>query len=227
MVSKQPDSRADQLEDDIRNQLAASGLIPLGWFETDGSSALLIGNIGSSFWPAFSGSNEHLDGNPDPLNRWTTSMLTQLVASLPEGCVSDVRYPFGEPIWPFQQYARQALGVEQSPLGLLIHPEYGLWFAFRAALVFATDGVGPKPRSAMLNHPCDSCVEKPCLNTCPIGAFTVKAYDYPACKSHVGSEAGRTCFSGGCLARQACPVGQDYANVKPHQAFHMRAMFDP
>ena len=202
MDSKQPDNGTDQLENAIRNQLASSGLMPLGWFDVDGASALLIGNIGSSFWPAFSVSNENLDGKPDPLNRWTTSVIAQSVAHLPDGTVSEVRYPFGEPVWPFQQYARLALGVEQSPLGLLIHHEFGLWFAFRAALVFAPDVAAPLPRSGALDHPCDSCIEKPCLNTCPIGAFTAEAYDYPACKSHVGSEAGKTCFTDGCLARQ-------------------------
>ncbi|MCJ8308222.1 MAG: ferredoxin [Rhizobiaceae bacterium] len=221
------DSKAEisgeRLDETIRKRLGLVGLKPLGWFETDGASALLIGNIGSSLWPAFSDSEEKLDGKPDPLNRWTMSQVADLVEGLGPGTVREVRYPFGDPVWPFQQYARQALGVEQSPLGLLIHPEYGLWFAFRAVLVFAHE-ISHLPSSPKMDHPCDTCIDKPCLNTCPIGAFTKDAYDYPACKKHVGSRAGETCFSGGCLARQACPVGKSYRNATDHQAFHMQAM---
>lgn len=224
MGGSEAENNAKELENSIRHQLAPSGLMPLGWLEADGASALLIGNIGSSLWPAFSASEEKLDGKKDPLNRWTVSITAGLVESLPSGTVSEVRYPFGDPIWPFQQYARKALGVEQSPLGLLIHPEFGLWFAFRALLVFADHVERPILSSNEAHHPCDTCTDKPCLNSCPIGAFTDEAYDYPACKSYVGSRAGHACFSSGCSARQACPVGKDYSNRKDHQAFHMQAM---
>lgn len=224
MESKEPNYSSEVLQDVIRERLAPSGLKPLGWFEADGAAALLIGNIGSSIWPVFSVSDEYFDGQPDPLNRWTAARITKLKNELPAGTVTEVRFPFGEPIWPFQQYAKKAMGVEQSPLGLLIHPEFGLWFAFRAVLIFAGHVVAPMPRSTILDHPCDSCIDKPCLHTCPIEAFTAEAYDYPRCKSYVGSQAGRTCFTGGCLARKACPVGQSHVNDPAHQAFHMRAM---
>ena len=224
MGGTQTDYSAEKLVEIVSSQLAASGLKPLGWFQTDGSAALLIGNIGSSLWPAFSESAENADGKLDPLNRWTMSQVSAAVQQLPDGVVEEIRYPFGETVWPFQQYARHALGIEQSPLGLLIHPEFGLWFAFRAVLVFSRSITSPAKLADPADHPCDTCIDKPCLNTCPIGAFTAEAYDYPACKAHVGSAAGSVCYSGGCLARQACPVGRHYANEQPHQAFHMRAM---
>ena len=133
----------------------------------------------------------------------------------------DVRYPFGEPAWPFQQYAHAAAGMQQSPVGLLIHPEYGLWTAFRAALMFDDlSGSGVVMGSA---HPCHSCATKPCLNTCPIGAFTGDDYDYLSCKSYVGSSSGTDCFTGGCQARRSCPVGQEFEYSADHQAFHIKA----
>lgn len=212
---------ASSIEQEIRNQLALAGLLPLGWFDVDGAPALLIGNIGSSLWPAFSTSDQFNDGLPDPLNRWTAATISELIDRLPDNLVLEVRYPFGEPVWPFQEYARRAMGIKQSPIGLLHHPEFGLWTAFRAALVFTPQIAIPElpPKT----HACDSCLEKPCLNTCPIGAFAPDGYDYSACKSHVASGAGSACFAGGCIARQACPVGQEHANEKVHQAFHMKA----
>ncbi len=215
------DNTALKLESDIREILSPSGLLPLGWFEIDDQPALLIGNIGSSQWQVFSGASPLADGKADPMNRWTVGVISALAEKLPAGLVVQVRYPFGEPNWPFQDYGRAAMGIDQSPIGLLIHPEYGLWTAFRAAMVFADNFELPKTRK--FDHPCDNCSDKPCLNTCPISAFTVDGYDYLACKSHVAGQKGTACREGGCLARLACPVGSAHQYQKPHQAFHMKA----
>ena len=46
-------------------------------------------------------------------------------------------FPFGgPPFWPFQQWARRSEPVHPSPIGLLIHPRYGLWHSYRGALGF-------------------------------------------------------------------------------------------
>ena len=44
----------------------------------------------------------------------------------------------GRPWLPFQQWARKAEPVHVSPLGVLIHPDYGLWHSYRGALCFDT-----------------------------------------------------------------------------------------
>jgi len=103
----------------------------------------------------------------------------------------------------------------------LIHPEYGLWSAFRAVLVFEDEF--EVPTTVAKTYPCDTCETKPCLSTCPVGAFSCEGYDYLACKKHVKSDAGSECHQGGCLARRACPIGQEYIYEKDHQAFHMAA----
>ncbi len=209
-------NNADDLKTRVSERLAASGLVSFGWLNVeDVRSALLIGNVGSSLWPAFSSSSEFADGEPDPMNRWTVSQLQPLVDEMG----AEARYPFGDVVWPFQHYAKVATGIEQSPIGLLIHPEFGLWTAFRALLVFdgALDFDVPAPRA----HPCESCDDKLCLSTCPIGAFSPRGYAYKTCKTHVRSKEGNACSTGGCLARRACPVGTKHAYQPDHQAFHM------
>jgi hypothetical protein len=46
-------------------------------------------------------------------------------------------FPFERPYLPFQRRAMRAEACYPSPLGLLIHPDYGLWHGYRGALLFA------------------------------------------------------------------------------------------
>ncbi|NMD08240.1 MAG: hypothetical protein GYA66_09705, partial [Phyllobacteriaceae bacterium] len=130
-------------------------------------------------------------------------------------------YPFDLPPLPFLTWARKAQAGHTSPLGLNIHPTYGLWHAYRAALLFPV--AFDLPRHSSGAHPCESCVQKPCLSACPVSAFDGSSYDVAACGRHVLSEVGETCMTGGCLARRACPVGKAYTYQPAQMQFHMRA----
>lgn len=207
-----------QIEETARALLAPSGILPLGWFRTEGGkTALLLGNVGGSFWPAFSASGFLDDGLADPMNRWTQRIAVEVATELS----SEVRYPFGDPVWSFQRYAMEATDMQPSPLGILIHPKYGLWVAFRAALVFGEEIEIPPPPE--IEHPCDSCEDKPCLSVCPVSAFSNHSYAVDQCRAHLASGEGNDCLEGGCLARRACPVGRDHVYRPDQQRFHMAA----
>ncbi|MEM7300831.1 MAG: hypothetical protein AAF468_07070 [Pseudomonadota bacterium] len=206
-----------KIESRARDHLAPSGFELFGWFcDEAGETGLLIGNVGSRIWSPFSNSEPYLNGVADPLNTWTRDIIDPLAESIG----AEARYPFGDAVWPFQQWAIAALGVSQSPMGLLIHPEYGLWFALRAALMIPVEEIVPP---SVTDHPCESCDAKPCLSSCPVGAFSPDGYDVPACVAHIGSSSGYGCVRDGCLARSACPVGTAHMSESPHMAFHMRA----
>jgi len=118
-------------------------------------------------------------------------------------------------------WARRAGAGHVSPLGLNIHPTYGLWHAFRAALLFPV--AFDLPMQSAGPHPCETCADKPCLTACPVNAFNGSSYDVAACASHLETAAGENCMSGGCLARRACPVGQAFAYEPAQMQFHMKA----
>lgn len=182
------------------------------------ASVLLVGNAGPGMWTAFFDSAHARDGAPHPLNRWTCEHLDAIA----EAIGGMALYPFdATPAWPFQQWAARCEPVHPSPLGLFIHPEYGLWHAYRAAIVLAEPMDLPAPRPVA--SPCLTCAERPCLSRCPVGAFSTSGYDVPACARHLQSPAGADCLQGGCLARRACPVGADYQQLPAQNAFHMRA----
>ena len=108
-----------------------------------------------------------------------------------------------------------------SPLGIVIHPEYGLWHAYRGALVFAERF--DLPVAEQFAHPCVTCESKPCLTACPVDAFVSDLYDVAACASHIDTAAGEDCMNLDCRARRACPVGPGF-RYQPGQAhLHMTA----
>lgn len=185
----------------------------------DTKTVVLVGNAGSEMWQR-SKSTILATGAPNPLDRWTRTVLEPIAATHRGTAL----FPFdGPPYWPFQRWAERAEGVRNSPIGIQIHPEFGLWHAYRAALLLPVELNLPEPQSR--GHPCDTCVERPCLTTCPVGAFTGARYEVDHCVDHVVStkEDHRACFQRGCLARIACPVGAAWRYEPEHATFHMHA----
>lgn len=214
----------------ITEAIRACGLAPRGSFHPspeDGvppvggepaRTVALVGIAGRALWPAFAASSEAKDGAPHALDRWTRRIVGQLAGRL--GAVA--LYPFGgPPHHPFQRWAKRAEALHSSPLGLLIHPEYGLWHAYRAALVLAHEI--ELPRRDDQPSPCASCATQPCRSACPVSAIGNGTYDVPRCVTHITTAAGAECREGGCVARRACPVGADHAYEPAQQAFHMAA----
>ncbi len=182
------------------------------------SRLVLIGNAGMAMWQAF---EPFIDGDPNPLDRWTYSIVDPVAERLGARAI----YPFDDPPPPIQRWAMRAERLKPSPLGILIHPRYGLWHAYRAVLVFRQDvdsiyeGLESTCESA---HPCDSCTEKPCLKACPVDAFSPGRYDVPVCAEYLAG-IGEPCLNGGCQARNGCPVGPDWRYDDAQIAFHMAA----
>lgn len=176
---------------------------------------LLLGNIGGSMWPAFAAAEQP---GPDPMDGWTRNVLAPVAAAMGAHAL----YPAdGPPYLPFQRWAERAEPVFRSPLGILIHPTYGLWHAYRAALVFADEV--DFPRHADATNPCTACASRPCLSACPVGAFSGASFDAADCARHADGPDGADCSGGGCLARRACPVGRDFTYPSEQLAFHMEA----
>lgn len=197
--------------------------VPDCGFASGAKSVVLLGNVGSDMWPAFVAGRRD---EPNAMDRWTQRTLGALLPGLRArlGGV-EAFYPFGGPPYhPFQRWAMKAENVFPSPIGSLIHPEYGLWHAYRGALVLeqALD-IPPHERS---DNPCDTCSDKPCLVTCPVSAFSGGHYDIVSCANHMTTDAGKTCVDNHCRARRACPVGRQHAYNTEQSRFHMSIFRD-
>jgi len=218
------------LIDKIRAGLAPHGIFFRGILHFDGdgpdlpeggtaSTVVLLGNIGGSIWSDFSAWRVAHADIEDPLDAWSMATIRPIAAVVG----ATAWFPSEKPWQPFQRWAMRAEGLKASPLGVLIHPQYGLWHGYRGAIGFADRlGEATAPSS---DHPCDDCVAKPCLQPCPVAAVKPASFDVVACRSHLRSPVGQAgCMQEGCLARNACPVGAEYQYSREQLRFHMAAL---
>lgn len=208
--------------EDLNTAVGAFGLMTRGAFQpvdrddilVDVGTVVLIGNAGPDMWRQFS---THMPDGPNPLDTWTRQTLDPVAAKFGGRAV----YPFdGPPYFPFQRWAMQADDVSPSPIGPLVHPLYGMWHAYRAAILF--EDRLETPDTERTPSPCLTCAEKPCINTCPVSAFAPDHYEVAACRAHIAVEAGADCLQNACMARRACPIGQDYIYEPAQAEFHMQ-----
>lgn len=234
MITRPKDARLAAVEAKIDAALAGTGLFRRGAFNPlmedrvpalpDGrpaNTAIVIGNAGPALWRALMRDNPALAGE-HPLDRWVEAHLDRAAAAAGGHALSAMRKPWP----PIQRWAMKAENVHLSPIGLVIHGEFGLWGVYRGALLFAERMTAPDVARGA--SPCDTCAEKPCLSTCPAEAFRPgtfpAAFDAKACVDHVTGPKGAPCATGGCLARRACPVGRGHAYDKAAAAYHMAAV---
>jgi ferredoxin len=181
-------------------------------------TVLLVGQAGDAPWPHFlRWRRTQPEGLADPLDTWSRAVIGDVAGRFGARAVS----PSDRPWLPFQQWAMRAEGLQPSPLGILMHPEYGVWHAYRGALLFDVEISIQAPRKQI--HLCDLCIGKPCMKSCPVGAHSQAAFDYGACVDHVRGPFGGPCRTTGCIDRNACPYGADYRYAADTQAFHMAA----
>ncbi len=221
--------------DALKTALAEFGLVMRGSFVPQNNdnvpslsnrsapiSLTLIGNIGSSLWRSFSTSAEFKDRQAHPLDRWSKRVGDQLASDF-NGLAL---YPFdGPPYWPFLTWTQKAEGLIPSPLGLNFHPHYGLWHAYRFALLLQQNSGQGIDVQVQANNTfdCTSCKDQPCLKNCPVDAFDGQNYATNNCVSYLNSYPEARCNSHGCLARHACPIGKEFAYLPQQASFHMQA----
>lgn len=215
----------------IASTLSGNGLILRGGFNFNADesaphgpsgaparSVLLVGQAGSVPWPHFLRWRESQPAEmKNPLDTWSRQIIGEVAEEFGARAVS----PSDKPFLPFQQWAMRAEGLKPSPLGILMHPEYGLWHAYRGALLFESELAIAPPEKQI--HLCDLCAGKPCIKSCPVDAYSTAGFAYESCLSHVSGSNGGVCRDHGCLDRNACPYRTEYRYPAEEQAFHMAA----
>jgi epoxyqueuosine reductase len=192
-------------------------------------SIVVIGNGGGAFWKAF---KRHADDNPawmardNPLDDFTRVIVEREIAPVLErfAIAPTIIYPFisNAPTLNFME-AGKASGLSgPSILGVMVHPVYGPWIAFRAAIL--VNELLDAPGEAYRFDPCPSCIPRTCISACPADAVSiVKGWDIPKCLTH-RVEVEADCAPR-CHARAECVLGPEHRYPDDELAYHqMRAL---
>ncbi len=183
-------------------------------------SIVVIANGGGSFWNAFERFADAHAGWRDranPLDDFTRQIVDREIAPLVPG--ARVFYPFmnDSRALNFIELGKAAGLAGPSILGVLVHPTFGPWIAFRAALLI--DELIDDPGDAAGFDPCPSCTTRSCIAACPVGAVAFPSgWDIPRCLTYrVESEAD---CAPRCHARAACVIGPKYRYPDRELAYH-------
>ncbi len=191
-------------------------------------TVIVIGNGGGEFWKRFreyaAARPGYLQQHDHPLDAYTVEVIGARLTPLLDAALAQYRiiYPlqfFSGLTVSFMHLAQATRLSVPSILGVQIHPRYGPWIAWRAAVLIDHDVPAPAPAQDF--DPCSTCVERPCIAACPAQAVSaVQDWDLLACMQHrlrVPTECAERCH-----ARYTCVYGREHRYPEDELAYHQR-----
>ena len=175
------------------------------------SQLLLFGHGGTRFWQRLS---ELEIESSNPVDERSVHVIAAWLGKFAKGSDHKILYP-GISTVPLQDLGRLSGWHHDSPLGLGIHPTYGLWFAYRGVVLLDT---AFSPTIALTDpSPCRSCEASPCITACPTEALSHDRFDVNKCVAY-RLEDESNCASK-CIARLACPL-DEYRYTEQQMTYH-------
>ena len=176
-----------------------------------GEYFILIASTGQDFWQNFKQADDK-DSSPNPLDDFTRNSLQPVL----QAYQAEYYHPSDKPYLPFQHYClllnhiHDAPLFHRSPLNILFHYRYGLWYGLRGLLVLKNQLAQNKFAQAKMqaaSNQCLTCVTRDCIRTCPAQAVTEDGFRVDLCSENLRVSDG--CHSA-CMARNACPYAEAY-----------------
>ena len=163
---------------------------------------ILLGHGGTALWEAV---NQSGIGGRDPIDDFTVRVVRQWMSEFQPENRYAILYPGPQPI-ALQRLGALAGWHHASPFMVGIDTEWGTWYAYRA-VVLADTRFAPSRAVDRIN-PCATCQTKPCITACPASAMADGSFSLQKCISWRKQADSPCAFT--CLARVACPVGNDH-----------------
>jgi cyanocobalamin reductase (cyanide-eliminating) / alkylcobalamin dealkylase len=168
---------------------------------------LVIGNT-RALWPVFLAARRAdaaLATSPDPIDRYTERTLAHVFAG------EDARIHFahvraGDRFLPFQRLAVAAGLAALAPTQLLVHPEYGPWFALRALVALPADAATLAAAVSASQPPALPC-------RCDGDRCTLA---FERARTSAGPDGWRDWLA----VRDGCSAGRAYRYSDPQIAYH-------
>lgn len=195
----------------------------------EAETVVVIGNGGREFWRHFrkyvAARPGYLQQHDHPLDDYTVEVISARLSPLLDATRAQYRiiYPFqffsGLTV-SFMHLAQAARLSVPSILGVQIHPRYGPWIAWRAAVLIDHD-LQAFPALAQDFDPCSTCVERPCIAACPAQAVSAaRGWDLLTCTQHrlrVPTDCAERCHT-----RYTCVYGREHRYPEDELAYHQR-----
>jgi len=194
--------------------------------DANAKSIVVIANGGVTLWVALQRHAQHNRGwwkREHPLDDFTRAIVEKEIAPVlrQAGARSTIIFPFmnGTATLNFIELGKVAGLAGPSILGVVVHPKFGPWIAFRAAIL--VDELIDAPGEAGGFDPCPTCTERSCIAACPAAAVAFPSgWDIPRCLAYrIESEPDCTPR---CHARVACVLGPHHLYPEEELAYHQK-----
>lgn len=160
---------------------------------------ILVGHAGKALWEAVQASGRV---SADPIDAFSVQQVAQWLDANLAGCACEIIYPGNTPVG-LQTLGRIAGWHHPSPFMVGINEAWGSWYAYRVVVLAASDLPPSTPLPS--RSPCDSCLARPCVSSCPAGALASGVFALDRCLAYRQTAASSCAAT--CLARVSCPVG--------------------
>ncbi|MBM76532.1 MAG: hypothetical protein CMK59_14085 [Proteobacteria bacterium] len=183
-------------------------------------SVAVFANGGTVLWDHFirdlKSNPEHLKAYVHPFDQFVQRLVLDSDPSPPDSRKWVMCAAEADVFLDFRVLGLEAGLAENSLMGMLIHPKYGLWMGLRAALL-TTEDLSEFSETTQKNDICASCEDKPCILACPAQAVSIQGWDVELCARQHRVDV--TCH-GICHSRRRCPVGEEHRHGTLQHHYH-------
>lgn len=178
----------------------------------DSGSLLMVGNGGRQFWERFEQAS--VEG-ANPVDDYTKNQLTHYLQESWPNRACQFLYPGNLPL-DLQALGRRAGWHHDSPMKVGINARWGTWYAYRA-LIWVSGEIS-QTKAVVSDSPCASCIDHPCVASCPADALGAAERMLSRCIDYRLRESSPC--QNTCLARLSCPVQSDHAYSAAQTHYH-------
>jgi hypothetical protein len=177
---------------------------------------VLLGHAGRTLWNRLKDQDKGLFDSSAPIDLFSCRIVVEVAETYWGSAKIELLYPNASAV-PLQQLGEIAGWHHDSPMGVGINKEHGLWFAYRA--LFLVDNLLPLTLPVQSSSPCESCFDSPCIEACPANALSSSAgIEIRRCsqfriKKHSACEDR-------CLARECCPAAFEQRYDREQISYH-------
>ncbi len=184
------------------------------------SRLVMLGHGGRQLWEAMTADDWKI---ADPIDNYSIRIANLFAKQTLPSFNNLFLFPNQDYLIPLQQLGELAGWCHPSPLGLGISPQFGVWYAYRAA--FLTSAPLPIASFPMETSPCTPCQMKPCISTCPAEAVVnIDQFNLTNCAEH--RIAMKSTCADRCLARMACPIAPEHQYSLEQINYHYQHSLD-